>query len=316
MAFFNVSPRKSRSSGALTKSSRSLLRKLRPQPLPRINEEDEPIDAPILSPRIGSAEEDSVLYNAVSSLMDVDSLRDREPKTASDADIAQAGLLYVVNPDPEPQLPNKAHSDLSLSLEWGRLSVSPRPSNANLRVQDKNNAQDNSDIVPAPLRLRKMSFAHSTANSKLFQTITAAEAHSDDTGTITDLEEENQPKSATEEALEHRLAEMEHQIAELRKMLSICEAKMTQMANELLPAKSEQLAMASESTTNSLHSSCSTSCDCYSLSSCSTRMQDQTTFMNIDICQDAKQAAVLAHLNLVGMSAQRHRHRLPQALVG
>lgn len=312
MASFNVSSRKSRSSGALTKSSRSLLRKRRPQPLARINEEDETINAPISSPRIGSAEEDSVLYNAVSSLMDVDSLRDKGPKTTSNTDISQTGLLYVVNPDPEPQL-----SDLSLSLEWGRLSVSPRSSNASMRVPDKSNNQD-SDIVPAPLRLKKMPFVHNPANSMLFQTIAAAEAHSDDTGIITDLEEQDHPKSATEEALEHRLAETEHQTAELRKMFTICEAKMSQMANELLQAKSEQLAMTSESSADSLHSasSSSSSSDCYSLSSCSTQMQDQMAFMNVDIFQDAKQAALVAHLNLIGMSAQRHRHRLPQVLVG
>ena len=309
MASFNVSPRKSRSSGVLTKSSRSLLRKRRPRPLPRINEEDENIDAPIPSPRIGSAEDDSVLYNAVSSLMDVNSLRDKGPNTTNDADISPTGLLYVINPDPEPQLPNKAHSDLSLSLDWGRLSVSPRPSNASMRVPDTSNRRDNSDIVPAPLRLRKMPFAHNPANSMLFQTITAAEAHSGDTGAITGLEEQDQPKSATEEALEHRLADMEHQTAELRKMLTLCEAKMTQMANELLQAKSE-------SSANSLHSASSSSSDCYSLSSCSTQMQDPTTFMNVDVFQDAKQAALLAHLNLVGMSAQRNRHQLPQVLVG
>ena len=309
MASFNVSPRKSRSSGVLTKSSRSLLRKRRPRPLPRINEEDENIDAPIPSPRIGSAKDDSVLYNAVSSLMDVNSLRDKGPNTTNDADISPTGLLYVINPDPEPQLPNKAHSDLSLSLDWGRLSVSPRPSNASMRVPDTSNHRDNSDIVPAPLRLRKMPFAHNPANSMLFQTITAAEAHSGDTGAITGLEEQDQPKSATEEALEHRLADMEHQTAELRKMLTLCEAKMTQMANELLQAKSE-------SSANSLHSASSSSSDCYSLSSCSTQMQDPTTFMNVDVFQDAKQAALLAHLNLVGMSAQRNRHQLPQVLVG
>ena len=309
MASFNVSPRKSRSSGVLTKSSRSFLRKRSPQPLPRINEEDENIDAPIPSPRIGSAKDDSVLYNAVSSLMDVNSLRDKGPNTTNDADISPTGLLYVVNPDPEPQLPNKAHSDLSLSLDWGRLSVSPRPSNASMRVPDTSNHRDNSDIVPAPLRLRKMPFAHNPANSMLFQTITAAEAHSGDTGAITGLEEQDQPKSATEEALEHRLADMEHQTAELRKMLTLCEAKMTQMANELLQAKSE-------SSANSLHSASSSSSDCYSLSSCSTQMQDPTTFMNVDVFQDAKQAALLAHLNLVGMSAQRNRHQLPQVLVG
>lgn len=310
MTTFNVSSRKSRSSGTLTKSSRSLLRKLRPQPLAPINEVDETIEAPVPSPRIGSAEEDSVLYNAVSSVMDVDSLRDKGPKATSDADISQTGLLYVVNPDPEPQFSNnKAHSDLSLSLEWGRLSVSPRPSNASMRVPDTSNRRDNSDIVPAPLRLRKMPFAHNPANSMLFQTITAAEAHSGDTGAITGLEEQDQPKSATEEALEHRLADMEHQTAELRKMLTLCEAKMTQMANELLQAKSE-------SSANSLHSASSSSSDCYSLSSCSTQMQDPTTFMNVDVFQDAKQAALLAHLNLVGMSAQRNRHQLPQVLVG
>lgn len=249
--------------------------------------------------------------------MDVDSLRDKGSKTTSDADISQTGLLYVVNPDPEPQLSNKKHSDLSLSLEWGRLSVSPRSSNASMRVPDKSNSQD-SDIVPAPLRLKKMPFAQNPANSKLFQTIAAAEAHSDDTGTITDPEEQDHPKSATEEALEHRLAEMEHQTAELRKMLTICEAKMSQMANELLQAKSEQLAMTSESSADSLYSasSSSSSSDCYSWSSCSTQMQDQMAFMNVDIFQDAKQAALVAHLNLIGMSAQRHRHRLPQALVG
>ena len=306
MASFNVSPRKSRSSGVLTKSSRSLLRKRSPQPLPRINEEDENIDAPIPSPRIGSAEDDSVLYNAVSSLMDVDSLRDKGPNTTNDADISPTGLLYVVNPDPEPQLPNKAHSDLSLSLDWGRLSVSPRPSNASMRVPDQSNYQDNNAIVPAPLRLRKM-LPHNPANSKLFQTITATETHSKGTGTITDLAEENQPKSATEEALEDRLAEMEHQTAELRRMLTICEAKMTQMTNELSQAKS----MTSGSSANP-----SSSSDCYYWSSCSAQMQNQTTFMDIDICQDAKQMALLAHLNLVGLSAQRHRHRLPQVLAG
>lgn len=111
---------------------------------------------------------------------------------------------------------------------------------------------------------------------------------------------------------------MEHQTAELRKMLTICEAKMSQMANELLQAKSEQLAMTSESSADSLYSasSSSSSSDCYSWSSCSTQMQDQMAFMNVDIFQDAKQAALVAHLNLIGMSAQRHRHRLPQALVG
>ena len=307
MASFNVSPRKSRSSGVLTKSSRSLLRKRRPRPLPRINEEDENIDAPIPSPRIGSAKDDSVLYNAVSSVMDVDSLRDKGPKATSDADISQTGLLYVVNPDPEPQFSNnKAHSDLSLSLEWGRLSVSPRPSNASMRVPDQSNYQDNNAIVPAPLRLRKM-LPHNPANSKLFQTITATETHSKGTGTITDLAEENQPKSATEEALEDRLAEMEHQTAELRRMLTICEAKMTQMTNELSQAKS----MTSGSSANP-----SSSSDCYYWSSCSAQMQNQTTFMAIDICQDAKQMALLAHLNLVGLSAQRHRHRLPQVLAG
>ena len=306
MASFNVSPRKSRSSGVLTKSSRSLLRKRSPQPLPRINEEDENIDAPIPSPRIGSAKDDSVLYNAVSSLMDVDSLRDKRPNTTNDSDISPTSLLYVVNPDPEPQLPNKAHSDLSLSLDWGRLSVSPRPSNASMRVPDQSNYQDNNAIVPAPLRLRKM-FPDNPANSKLFQTITATETHSKGTGTITDLAEENQPKSATEEALEDRLAEMEHQTAELRRMLTICEAKMTQMTNELSQAKS----MTSGSSANP-----SSSSDCYYWSSCSAQMQNQTTFMDIDICQDAKQMALLAHLNLVGLSAQRHRHRLPQVLVG
>lgn len=305
MASFNVSPRKSRLSGVLTKSSRGLLRKRRPQPLPRINEEDENIDAPIPSPRIGSAEDDSVLYNAVSSLMDVDSLRDKRPNTTNDSDISPTSLLYVVNPDPEPQLPNKAHSDLSLSLDWGRLSVSPRPSNASMRVPDQSNYQDNNAIVPAPLLLRKM-FPHNLANSKLFQTITAAEAHSEGTGTITELAEENQPQSATEKALEDRLAEMEHQTAELRRMLAICEAKMTQMANELSQAKS----MTSGPSANP-----SSSSDRYSWSTCSAQMQNQTTFMDIDICQDAKQMALLAHLNLVGMSAQRHRHRLPQVLV-
>lgn len=240
-------------------------------------------------------------------------MRDKGPKTAGDAEISQPGLLYVVNPDPEPRSSfSKTRSDLALSLEWGRLSVSPRPSNASMRVQDQSNHQD-SDIVPAPLRFRKMPFSHNPANNKLFQTITAAEAHSDDTP-ITDLAE-NYSKWPAEEALEHHLADMEHQTAELRKLLNTCEAKMTQMANELLQAKSEQLAM-SESSANSPHFASSSSSDCHSLSSCRTQIQEPKTFMGVDISPDAKQMALVAHLNLVGMSAQRHRHRLPEALVG
>lgn len=334
MASFSTS-HKHRSSGTIYKplaeSSRNLVRKLwsRPQSFAHANHNNTIENERIPSPRIGSAEDDCVLYNAVSGLMDVDFLRDKGQTVNGGAVRSNTGFLYVVNPDLESHSPPRQHSDLSVSMTWGKLSISPRPSSMGLEthglpeLSEQHDDFHGDDIIPAPLRLRKRSSSFTNpVNSRIYHTIKSTEPHSENFEIDSDLAQRNHTEStADEEALERHLSQLEQQTADLRKKLIECETKLSQMTGKSQHTKEKPLPLtpvssAATSRTSSLRTPSSCSSSLLSEHQNLVGEGDFRSFSHIDFSQDAKQVALLSHMDLVGMCAQRSRGRLPRALVG
>ena len=84
-----------------------------------------------------------------------------------------------------------------------------------------------------------------SANKQLYRAIKSCNAYSETSKTNTESAKPQPQKSATEEALEQELAQMEHRDSELKQMLDSCEDKLSQVTSELSEIKSEHLPAAS-----------------------------------------------------------------------
>lgn len=200
---------------------------------------------PALSPHIGSVNEHHLAYNAVSGLMDVDFLQDRGTITNHDPPYSNPGYFNVIKTDTEPQS-SSGSPVLSLSSSWDTASLFTCPSSPGIEDQtaERNDCCD-SDIVPAPLLLKKKPMIWGSANKQLYRAIKSCNAYSETSKTNTESAKPQPQKSATEEALEQELAQMEHRDSELKQMLDSCEDKLSQVTSELSEIKSEHLPAAS-----------------------------------------------------------------------
>lgn len=145
-----------------------------------------------------------------------------------------------------------------------------------------------------------------SANKQLYRDIKSSNAYSETLKTNTESAKPQPQKSATEEALEQQLAQMEHRGSELKQMLDYCEDKLSQVTSELSEIKSEQLPVASG--TNSRPVSSQMFSD-----ERQRELEYYMSVMNIDIV-DAKQMALLSHVSRMGESAQRQRCRMARVV--
>lgn len=288
--------------------------------------------------RIGTVEEDCILYNAVSGLVDVDFLRDGEMFENGDDDYSKPGYLYVVNSDLETQsicsersgcsegslFTIESQSNLSVPLDYGKPSSPPRSSKV-VGIQDLveevdkqcNDSFQDTHIAPAPLRPRKHQNDRKKRPHDKAPRSLSTEAHSNEQETDAESFEERKTPSAVEKAIEQHLAQMKQQAAELRKMLSACEAKLSKMTEELAQSKSEQRAVSFPSF-EPKPATFSRQEDGFQMVERTNERRRQgdpyMNFLHVDFA-DAGQVALLSHVNRVGMNAQRRRRQLPRALV-
>lgn len=339
MSTFNFPRHKRQSLGSryrpLSETSQFLLQKLggSSEPLPQ--------DYPIPPPGVGTVEDDYVLCNGVSSLMDIDYLRDRD-SIGSDL-YSERGSLYALNSDIETQSLNSegsVTSDISIGsgsepelpacLTPGRLSIAAPPSNVRMGIQDlmKEVSQhcdsyfDDSgvDIAPAPLRPRKRQ-NNKKHPHKAYRVFNKAEAHIHDPEADR-YADNKRAQAAVEEAIEQHLTQLKHQTADLREMLTACEAKLSQMTEQLAQSKSEKRAVSFkpsfEPKTAKYKALPALPVQDNPFSIVEYKNESRRhgdaymDFLHVDF-MDAEQVDLLSHVNLAGINAQRRRGRLPRA---
>ncbi|OJJ83272.1 uncharacterized protein ASPGLDRAFT_26849 [Aspergillus glaucus CBS 516.65] len=336
MSTFNFPRHKRQSLGSryrpLSETSQFLLQNLggSSEPLPQ--------NYPVPPPRVGTFEDDYVLCNRVSGLMDVDYLRDRD-SIGSDL-YSERGSLYVVNSGIETQSINSegsVTSDISIGSESeaelpacltpGRISNAQPPSDACMGIQDFmeevsqhcDSYFDDSgvDIAPAPLRPRKRQ-NNKKRPHKTYRAFKKTKFHFDE-HEADDHSHEKRAQPAVEEAIEQHLAQLEHQTAELREMLTACESKLSQMTEQLAQSKSEKQVVSFKSSfepKTAKYNALPVKDNPFPIveyKNESRRHGDAyMDFLRVDF-MDAEQVDLLSYVNNAGLNAQQRRGRLPRA---
>lgn len=288
----------------------------------------------IPSPQIETVDGDCIMYNGVSGLVDVEYLHDRHLIDGTGNDYSKRSSLYAVDSYIDTQsissegsvtsdmsTGSDCEAELPVCLTPGRLSLAPPPSNARTRIQDlmeemnkhcDRSFQDSGvDIAPAPLKPRKRQINMKRPHDKTYRAFDQAESHFDDT----EPTEGRLTQSTVEHDIERHLAQLEHQTAELREILTACEAKLYQMTEQLAQSKSEKQDVSFEPKTAEyrapqVQDNDFPKVDCRNES----RRQGDAymDFLHVDFA-DAEQVNILSHVDTAGIMAQRRRARLPRA---
>ncbi|ODM21213.1 hypothetical protein SI65_04266 [Aspergillus cristatus] len=291
----------------------------------------------IPSPRIGTVDEDCILYNGVSGLMEVDYLRDRYSIDSTGNNYSKRGSLYMANSDIDTQsissegsitsdtsIESDSEAELPVCLAPGRLSLAPHPSNVRMGMQDLMQGvnqhcdsyfEDSGiDIAPAPLRPRKRQNNKKRSHDKTNRAFDQAETHFDYSDTDAHAHDKR-AQSTVEHEIEQHLAQLGHQTAELREILTACEAKLSQMTEQLAQSKPEKRDVSFEPKTAE-YRALLVQDNHFPLvgyrNESRRHGEPYMDFLHVDFA-NAEQVNLLSHLNTAGMMAQRRRGRLPRA---
>ncbi|BCR89805.1 uncharacterized protein ACHE_51003A [Aspergillus chevalieri] len=289
------------------------------------------------SPRIGTVDEDCILYNGLSDPMEVDYSRDRHSIDSTRNNYSKRGSLYMANSDIDTQsisskgsitsdmsVESNSEAELPVCLTPGRLSLVPHPSNVHMGIQDlMQGVNRNCDsyiedsginIAPAPLRPRKRQNNKKCSHDKTNRALNQAETHFDYSDTDAHAHD-RRAQSTVEYEIEQHLAQLEHQTAELREILTACEAKLSQMTQQLAQSTPEKRAVSFEPKAAEYRALLvqDSQFPLVGYRNESRRHgEPYMDFLHVDFA-NAEQVNLLSHLNTAGTMAQRRRGRLPRA---
>lgn len=274
-------------------------------------------------------------------MMEVDYLRDRD--FIGSNLYSKRSSLSVVNSDIDTRSINSEESvtsDISIGSESenelpacltpGRISIVQPSSNAHLGIQDlmKGMSQrcdsyfDDSgvDIAPAPLRPGKRR-NNKKCPHKTYRAVSKTNFHFDEHEVDVHVHEKR-AQLAIEDAIEQHLAQLEHQTADLRQMLTTCEAKLSQMTEQVAQFKSEKQAVSFESSfepKTAKYNALPMKDNPFLIVQYrneSRRYGDAyMDFLQVDF-MNTEQVDLLSHVNNAGIIAQRRRGRLSRAWGG
>lgn len=276
--------------------------------------------------------------------MDVDYLGDRD--SIGSNLYSECGSLYVVNSDIETQSINsegyvtrdtsigsETEAELPACLTPGRISIAQPPSDARMGIQypmkeasqhcDDYCDDSGVDIAPAPLRPRKRQ-NNKRHHYKTYRAFNKTETHSNNPETDYHSDKKR-AQPAVEHKIEQHLAQLEHQTAELKEILTACESKLSQMTEQLAQSKSEKRAVSFEPPfvprTTKYRALPAIPMKNNPFPIVEYRNESRrhgepyVDFLHVNF-MDAEQVDLLSHLNNAGLNAQRRRGHLPRAGAG